>query len=1265
MEATMFGDCPWGSGRRFTECHGQGDFNMDTEAEDYSVDPVAISNFIKGYDRSQLLAVSAALQLSMKNHGKNIRLEELTDDILRNGIKSEQRATWEDIQEFFEKHLQFDSMEDPTVNHFVENIVFYGGNYRVLPGINTDSTEILNGFLESIFTIPNKLNESFKDKVREASFLLLLISEIMVNQTGLPRYAIEEDDDEPIFVPEFEALNNLLSAVRFEKSYLERMCNDWKIPVETINEFLINTKDLGDSHDPYDSPIFSHPLYDDGDEIICLIPATLSKALADYIKRLAAEMGEEENLLSAYHNWQWHKFLQYANEMGWSETNITLSVAVSPEKFIEGVFQIDQNKLAYVQLIKGQIKAEPDMEFMKLEAEMATKQETINDRNNVVSKYLNELPEKQEMRVLTLFVAGGTGGHAMYVWPKPEEGNQTLFFSFSDFEKIIFEGGLEPLSLWKFAKAYARAAKTTRFMPSASSLDLYALYLENQGSMLPRDEMPDLFSFMGVSTDYQRRVIVFRDEHAVRRYSDSKPTDVPVRRASKYAPIYRQQLSTENVRLIESFDFPCWVVNKQAGNKSEHDQIGLYTEAVAFWLLKFGEVLKEKLNSIGRYPVEIVLELHNGLYTNTNVADWPKQLLDEILEFTVEGRIITVELPLTLIPSLAEDHNNGERTIMRTVLKGFNVLLKKNKQETLNDDEIEKVISEVMSPDHAKMILIGNSDQNPMLDTRGTGFRRHLYEADQALVDDYLIPNLGLTEPIPEQIKTPKEKNKLCLTIVDSLISQIREKISGFNLYSLIKWLITLNESLIQEDAENDLRLPYQVACYSDFPTAVADLQKKNGEIIPTALACRCLIEFIAAEPPSGAKPINLDEMDELIALMSEVIHYANIADSIDLKLNDPEMGLLPSGRLYVSHDFFETYLRPFHLARTESEVHAMLQAEGDAPEDDGKILVNNSVTDKAFFDEWGVTLTTLTAICGNLIKMGMGAGESFMIMAEEKFLLEIQKDFVTPVTEKELLTGLQLLTLEKREFLDKAPEGFTSKDIMPWRFNRALSYNRRPLIKITHPDNGQTFYHWGFRHVLKAYDNLTSLITGGRLVVKEGGPIERDVLTLFRHRKGKRYRQQVVNWLKNNTKLEVIDYEVTIQETGVLIADRNYGDVDVMAIDHERKIIYAIECKNTVSARVIHEMKTELDNYIGKDGKSGLISKHLNRDTWLKANKNQLTKFVIDPENYEIQSIVLTSNVIPVLYLAENKSALPIFCFPDMVRKGFEIIAKKNTADE
>ena len=189
---------------------------------------------------------------------------------------------------------------------------------------------------------------------------------------------------------------------------------------------------------------------------------------------------------------------------------------------------------------------------------------------------------------------------------------------------------------------------------------------------------------------------------------------------------------------------------------------------------------------------------------------------------------------------------------------------------------------------------------------------------------------------------------------------------------------------------------------------------------------------------------------------------------------------------------------------------------------------------------------------------------------------------------------------------------------------------------------------------------SLTSLISSNKLRVLEHGPIASKVMSIFVKRNGLKYRNEVFNWLRKSTKLRLIEYEVTICEDGHLIADKNYGDVDVMAIDDQQKVIYSIECKNTASARVIHEIKTELDSYIGQDGNGGHILKHLNRHDWLNQNNQQLIKFVDHPQDYKVVSFVLSSNVVPVVYLARNKAALPIASFRDMVRNGFHEIVSE-----
>ena len=70
----------------------------------------------------------------------------------------------------------------------------------------------------------------------------------------------------------------------------------------------------------------------------------------------------------------------------------------------------------------------------------------------------------------------------------------------------------------------------------------------------------------------------------------------------------------------------------------------------------------------------------------------------------------------------------------------------------------------------------------------------------------------------------------------------------------------------------------------------------------------------------------------------------------------------------------------------------------------------------------------------------------------------------------------------------------------------------------------------------------------------------------------------------------------VKIKERGHLVADIDYGDIDVLAYDTTNNILYSIECKNTNTAKNIREMKNEMDEYLGrgedpeKDMKKALV---------------------------------------------------------------------------
>lgn len=1198
--------------------------------------------FIQTYDQISLLKVLGGLQLSAMNQGKDLRFETLINDVLRKGNRSDRQVSHGEISDFFATYFRSDYMEDPINTHFSENVVYYGGNYTLLPGINTDITLKLKAILHSIFMNENGLSPMFKTMADHYATVSLMLSKLIMRTAGIGRYELEENDDDEIFVPTADVLQRLSGAIAIKKDVLQNICNEHQIPLEIMNDFMLNGIELPEDHDPYQSIFTIKPFFEHDDELLCLFPSNIGFALYTRIRAYALEIEEETSLRVAFHQWQADRIVRYAKRVGWMMTSLSVPENPMKEKITEQIYQIDRDKLAYICLIND---LKPDASL-------------VHQRIEEVVAYLGTL-NNGGTKVLSVLIGGGFDNESGLMWMKPAEGNLNLVFSFSDYEIVMESEDPEPLMLWKFAKAFNYAATRSQVGFGSDTIDLYAYYKNNNGSLLPSDDVPGYMVLMGAGAEFVREHIAFRDEHGARQMDGDKLIDTTVTRTRKFAPLYKLEKETRyNANLLEVFDFPLWIISFQAKNQREHSYIGIYVEAVAFWMFRLSSDLADSYNTLGKAPIEVRLELDTSLLQRQQSSDYlDMEVFSDELEFTVEQRVITIFIPFAIAGLFYGEDNSAERQIMKAVLSGFNVILKKSWAPEIASQDLGKIISAVLRPTNAKMILFADSSKNPFLDNRDLPPTRFLMNTEQELIADHLVEMLNPPQPIPAEIAEPVEKNKLCMSLVGMLLGNVEKKLSAFNTVDLLRYLVTLNERLIFQEEYHSLLLPAKIACYSNFDTEVMELKDQDKKRIHTAIAIRGIIEFIVASPRFDGDPVNMDDIDEIIALMDEAIFWANVADSITLLGNNPEMGLLPSGRLGIRDNFMNEIMRPFNNSRAETEVfYSINPNKYEADFDEGKVFVNNPVTDAAFVEEWGASFTTLTALYGSMQIYGLENDDSFVTMSEEEFFTEIPKKFAKPVNERELKAAIDLIALDKRKSVSKAPEGFIAKDILPWRYNRALSYIRRPLVRITYPGDPSPTYHWGFRHTFKSYMSLTSLISANKLKVQKEGPIESRVMSIFVKWKGRSYRNEVFAWLKDNTKFRLIDYEVQISDNGHLVADKNYGDIDIMAIDDEAKIIYSIECKNTASARVIHEMKTELDNYIGQDGQGGHILKHLNRHKWLNDHKDQLIKFVADPDNYRVISFVLSSNVIPAVYLARNKAALPILSFRDMVRDGFNI---------
>ncbi|MEM1135997.1 MAG: hypothetical protein AAGI07_09165, partial [Bacteroidota bacterium] len=224
-----------------------------------------------------------------------------------------------------------------------------------------------------------------------------------------------------------------------------------------------------------------------------------------------------------------------------------------------------------------------------------------------------------------------------------------------------------------------------------------------------------------------------------------------------------------------------------------------------------------------------------------------------------------------------------------------------------------------------------------------------------------------------------------------------------------------------------------------------------------------------------------------------------------------------------------------------------------------------------------------------------------------------------------------------------KVPDGFKNIDISPWRYNRKLSYIQRPLILIDYGGaKGNPIIYWTPRHLNHSWMFLNHLFMSGRYRADEKSELERQI-SIITKKRGAVVQEEVVNWLKKKTEC-IIDEEVEISPNGKLKSLTNIGDSDVFAIDHDKKVIYSIECKRTGQAKNSKQMIEQVEQYFGEGSKKGYFDKHTRRHSWLESNLAQIGKvYGFDSSRYMVVSFFITFEILAIQYMENRPLPIPM----------------------
>ena len=1212
--------------------------------------------FFSEYGTADLLKSFAALTLLPENYGKNFRLEELSTHTLININNTSLAPNSDEIRNFTEENFPESYMEDPCVNLFTDLVTFFGGDYILLPGITESGEQILTNLLTAIYQWPdNHLPHQYRTNVKFVAMLLLIISDKITKKGGLYRYQDGEASEDLIEVPEAEKLNQLKSAVTITEVEMEMLLKEHSLAKEALDLFILDFAEITkETLELERNPLLYKPIVHLGDEYIIASPATIGLALTNYIWASADQNGCVEALGNAYHSVIWNSMQLYLGQIGFK------GVYVKGEEGLDnkwsGFYKFDDDKIAYINYV-----ADNGFGYYKNPNHAITGSISPEETKKAIAllKADENYDDFQCMQLTLLSMIGRT----VYYMNKEHEGVKTIATPVFDIEALWRLQNITAIDLWKFA--ITKEKFTAHRLPSEFSvLDLLKFYKEHDDSFYYTDEikapLPPLN--FGECKEWLAEAKVKKDPHSIYYDRDGMIIPIPVQKKDTYAPVYLELMGLASGKLqfaVEGFPQPLWVEPYKMPDTLSRELKDIYWQlgdAVAFWLWQVQKDLAPYLKRLVNHPLLVTFELDEPTkFEEIKLHFTREENLDSFFKLEIKEWGFNIIVPSQLIAYLYGANNEGERVLVKKILEGFDQFIVSKKVPAMSSKELEAILETNAPLGMKKKFFILDSSDNMLIDPRNLQEHRYVQEYDVSNVLDQIVPALGEACPPVGEIGTKEERQVFANKIAtEVLLNMLREKLKMYNTPDLLKILIGKHESLIHKREEIRIHTPTRIACFVSEDQQAEDLEESMGRLSRTTVAIRGIIEHITAEPYYGTAPLSITSVDELIGIMDQIIAWGSTSDHIYFNLFDTRIGILKSERIGTDKKIHNDVFDPYHKSKTsENVVDAVGTFNQVFPQNskvEGQPIPDN--LDDAFKTDYGITFTRICEFIDSLAVIGFSQPQDFACLPFEDLYSKINQGSFK-FDKDEFDHAISFLSLNYRGDVNIIPAEYQDVDIQPWRFNRLLSWMRRPLLIVE--EKGVKTAYWGARQMLSSRIYLAEQCQLDRFRVLKGEKAVKKVLGEFAQIRGDALVKKVVDAIDSTDLFVVTDQFIGPKNEHELKNVKLIGDIDVLIIDQQLKRVSSLECKAMAPSRNIREMVEESGKLFGSPEKKGWIDKHMERDEWLKNNLHQITeKYGIDVTGYEVQSYFVTEEDMLTPYLREMDLPLPFLSSYAIEKEGY-----------
>lgn len=1153
---------------------------------------------VSPYDSADLVATAGALQLLPENAAHIVRLDALAHaaaslDPATRTVKISSPRLRALLNNTLDQSLGH--AEDPPPDCVVEEIPFFGGSYKVFPGAGESLAFIVRNLISAIFFSPHINQKEFLEASYGAAAALLLVSNEVASRAGLRRGTEPISADPDIVVPSAEALQQLKSFVTFTEGELQALLARRKVGLNSLGPFVADggadhagsyTVELGTLHD--------QPIVRLGKTFIAACPGSLLDALAHRLNCLAVQHALTTEYSVAYNHAIRASVSESFRYLGIDLIQAPPTQLKLPPTVTELVAEPDADKVIHALVVTDTLDGY-DVDGKSRHWDMEPLTSCLVDRMKELEQQVHAADPAK--RILFLIVHQATG--RAYGCGFDEFSEKSLFqmVSAADLRTIALLDAGNPLALWNFAEAAEGLRKKEVLLRAWNTLDKYGIFRKHEYSFCVSDDrLPNLIAIQ--PADFSRplrcEVAHHLDVHAVPHYQVNGTIEVRSLHGNPEIPIYvpvgPRKGRTE--LFVGALDVPTWIIGpEQVENEALYEDLA---DAVAFWLWQARAHLRGNLTADKLLTIEVLVS-HEGSRKDSS-QDQPLPAV--VIEKPSASAVRVVFTPK--FPELVRyPDNRADRDLLKNLLLGLTNL----KTDSKGEEKINAVLDQVAPVGLKKKLLSFNPGADPALDGRGLPAYRGVQKYQIGKLLDSVGEHLAAIK-IPVGPIADGDRTKVLNDIVGFCYKRMQEVTASLSPEGVLEYVIARHEAILHKEALGKATIATRLACFDNDQQLITSFQEGLQTEARDALSIRFLIEYLAAVPPSGDLPMTLERFDEMLMLASEVINFGMLSDLVRNELADLKLSVVPSERLGIKEDQYRRARNQYVAAFTGHEIYASPKTfrrltdvieQDESPPD----LVGD--LDAAALAEFGYSMGDLSRFVGELLRL---SDPSLPFQRAKRVEIHASMRAEAGWTDLQTTKLVDSLLLRQRPDFLQPEQRFAPVEVYPWRFNRSLSYLRRPLIQRPHSDGEEIV--WGSRHIYHAHDNLLKLCLSGRL--RATTPQMKKFISSVTNRQGEHFNDQVAG-LFAYPELEVKKRVSKVPKTTGL---KNIGDIDVLAADAKRKRLEVVECKDLSNARTPHELKLEIENLVGSERAANpIVRRHGERLKWVKQNLQSVLEWM------------------------------------------------------